>query len=203
MDPLIAKELMPLLGDHGLYVEVGAHDGRSSSNTLILEKRGWRGILIEPVLHNYFKMLQARSPENIFVHAACVGFNFPKPSIKLIYGGLMTLAPEISNLDEDEWVSGSKEFLPIDEHTLAIYAPAKTLNSILNASNYPSTIDFLSIDVEGAELEVLSGIDFNAFRFKIICMECKPNDESELLLLSLGYELLVRARNNSIFGLKV
>lgn len=47
-------------------------------------------------------MLQARSPENIFVHATCVGFNFPKPSIKLIYGGLMTLAPESSNLDEDE-----------------------------------------------------------------------------------------------------
>lgn len=40
MDPLIAKELMPLLGEHGLYVEVGAHDGRSSSNTLILKKEG-------------------------------------------------------------------------------------------------------------------------------------------------------------------
>jgi hypothetical protein len=138
MDPLIAKELMPLLGDHGLLVEVGAHDGRSSSNTLILEKRGWRGILIEPVLHNYFKMSQARSPENVFVHATCVGFNFPNPAIKLIYGGLMTLAPEISNLNEQGWVSGSKEFLSIDEHTLTIYAPSKTLNSILIEANYPS-----------------------------------------------------------------
>src|SRR5438067_7198102 len=79
--------------DGGFFVELGANDGINQSNTLYFEKfRGWKGVLVEPTPHNYFKCRQNRSAANAFHCAACVSFDYKDPFVKILYSNLMTTA---------------------------------------------------------------------------------------------------------------
>ena len=66
-----------------------------------------------------------------------------------------------------------KQFLERDEDNFNFGAIANQLNNILLKANAPKQIDFLSLDVEGAEIEVLKGINHNEYRFKFICIESR------------------------------
>jgi hypothetical protein len=63
---------------------------------------------------------------------------------------------------------------------------------LLDEANAPSVIDFLSLDVEGAELEVLKGVDFARYRFKYMLVECRNLTRLELFLAQQGYALVDR-----------
>ena len=76
-----------------------------------------------------------------------------------------------------------------NEDVFSFGATAVTLNSILEKSKAPKEIDFLSLDVEGAELEVLKGIDFNKFSFKFMLIEVRDIKRMESFLLQHGYLL--------------
>ena len=72
------------------------------------------------------------------------------------------------NLDLDinchnEHIETGKKYLDEGESSFSFGAKSATLNSILQKANAPSLIDFLSLDVEGAELDVLKGIDFKKY----------------------------------------
>ena len=63
--------------DHGFFVELGANDGETQSNTFYFEKnRNWRGVLVEPILHNYLHCRKVRSLGTKIFCAACVGFDY-------------------------------------------------------------------------------------------------------------------------------
>src|SRR5260370_25666350 len=66
-----------------------------------------------------------------------------------------------------------RQFLRPGETVFKFQAPARTLNSILLEANAPARIDFFSLDVEGAEIEVLKGVDHEAFRFRYMLIECR------------------------------
>lgn len=82
---------------NGFYVDIGANDGRSFSNTYHLEKsQGWRGILVEPIMHVYFRSRQIRDlNRNVFFNCAVVGKDYDKEVVELLYSGLMTVAKKI------------------------------------------------------------------------------------------------------------
>ena len=67
---------------------------------------------------------------------------------------------------------------------------AKTLTSILDECRAPTIIDFLSLDVEGAELDVLKGLDFNKYIFKYIVVESRNITRLESYLRKKNYYLL-------------
>ena len=69
-------------------------------------------------------------------------------------------------------------------------ALAKTLTSILEDSNSPQKIDFMSLDVEGAELAVLLGLDFDRYHIKYILVECRDIDALQVFLSSKKYTLI-------------
>ena len=60
-----------------------------------------------------------------------------------------------------------------DELNFKFGAIAENLNNILLKANAPKQIDFLSLEVEGSEIEVLKGVNHNEFRFKLICIESR------------------------------
>ena len=68
-------------------------------------------------------------------------------------------------------------------------AIAVTLNQILITSNAPQNIGLLSLDVEGAEIEVLKGLNHTQFRFKYLCIECRNIEKLEKFLSDYGYVL--------------
>ena len=163
--------------ENGYYVDVGAFDGRSFSNTYHLEKSlGWRGVLIEPVMHQYFRSKQIRSSQNKFFHAACVSKDYREDTVELFYSA--TMSTVVTRGDEKKahaWAEGGAQFLSRAESVERTWSEARTLDSILVESKSPSTIDLLTIDVEGNELAVLEGIDFSSWNFKYIIIETKEN----------------------------
>lgn len=177
----------------GYFVELGANDGVSQSNTLYFEReRSWRGILIEPILHAFLKCKQNRAAENRFYCAACVPDDYDKPFVELTYANLMT-AP--TGLDSDiadarAHAQSGDIYLPAGETTVDVMAPARTLQSILEDASAPDLIDLLSLDVEGAELAVLKGVDHRRFRFRFMLIESRNVDRLTDYLGQQGYMLL-------------
>jgi FkbM family methyltransferase len=179
MDSAVYEILNGKLPKTGFYLDIGAHDGRTSSNTFHLEKMGWNGILVEPMLPKYFKMLEYRNSSNTFVNAACVSPEYQSESLRMIYCDLMSFAPEISSVDQDDWKNGSKQFMRSNEEQLSVFVPVTTVDSLLSKLTAPSYIDFLSIDVEGAELSVLEGLDLSVSEFGLVCIE--TNSEVDVI----------------------
>lgn len=179
--------------DGGFYVELGANDGVTQSNSLYFEKhRRWSGLLIEPAPHNFLKCLQNRSERNTVRCAACVSFGYQPEFVRMTYSNLMSTATglETDIADPQEHARSGRRFLSRHEPVFDFGAIARTLNDILLEAQAPKTIDFLSLDVEGAELEVLKGVDHDAFRFKYILVECRSLPDMQAYLGSKRYRLV-------------
>ena len=160
--------------DSGYYVELGANNGISFSNSLYFERyKSWTGLLIEPAPDRFKELTLNRASKNHFSNAACVGFSYKQDLIALEYSDLMTttLGIESDILDPAKHAKGGSKFWGGD--SFRFFAPAKTLNSILDEARAPTTINFLSLDVEGVELEVLRGVDHSRYRFQYLCIESR------------------------------
>lgn len=174
----------------GYYVEMGANDGIQQSNTYWLEvERGWRGLLVEPALNRYFELRANRSERNDFACVACVDFDYPDEFVKLAYADLMTTAPILSTElpDVDRHLSDAQEHLPENHETVVFGALARPLQAVLDEAGAPSRIDFFSLDVEGAELAVLNGIDHDRTRFAVLLVETRTPEKVSELLEAVGY----------------
>ncbi len=163
--------------ENGYFIELGANNGFSQSNTLYFEiKRNWRGILVEPCPNLYVQCCYFRNRERNFIFCnACVGFDYTEKYVDINYGNLMTTSeslvldiPDGSNFYEKRDKNTS-----IDEKSLKFGSLACTLDTIMAKSNAPKKIDLLSIDVEGAELSVLSGVNYKKYQFKYIVVETR------------------------------
>jgi len=177
----------------GFYVEIGANDGVNQSNTLHFEKAlGWKGVLIEPIPHRFLECKKNRSKENTFFCNACVSDDYKNEFVKIIYSNLMSVAPEL-DLDLErpyEHAATGHQFLDEHEVTFTFGAIAKTLTSILVEANAPRFIDLFSLDVEGAELEVLKGVDFDHYTFGHLLVESRNINRLERFLNQKGYRLV-------------
>jgi FkbM family methyltransferase len=173
---------LSLLGPNspGFFVEFGATNGIDLSNTYLLESHfGWRGILCEPasVWHR-----QLKKNRIAIIDSRCV---FSESGLSLTF--LETGSPELSTING---------FGESDEHAKTRLANRSyqvetvSLMDLLKQHNAPTHIDFLSIDTEGSELEILSTFDFSQYTFGGICIEHNftPNrPKIKRLLDSKGY----------------
>lgn len=185
------KKLISVMGyGPGYFVELGANDGISQSNTKHLEMfHGWRGVLIEPYPGNFQKLQRTRSPYSHFENAACVSFEFPKEVMKLTYSNLMTIPMEGSSdiVDRKLHAESGRKWLRGRETVKTFLAKARTLTSILVEAKAPHLIDLLSLDVEGGEIEVLKGVDHAKYRFKWILVESRDENGISEYLEAHGY----------------
>jgi FkbM family methyltransferase len=185
------KKLISIIGtERGFFVELGANDGISQSNTKHLEMfHGWRGVLIEPYPGNYRKLSRTRSSSSHFVNAACVSFEFPKDEMELTYSNLMTTPMEGSSdvANRKLHAESGKKWLRDRETVKTFLAKARTLTSILIEAKAPPVIDLLSLDVEGGEIEVLKGVDHATYRFKWILVESRDEKRIAEYLEGQGY----------------
>jgi FkbM family methyltransferase len=139
----------------GVYIEAGANDGINGSNTLKLEQSlNWTGLLIEPSKNMFDLCIKNRSSKNIFLNAALVG----EENLKYVQG----------DFDGHLMASINGERL---KRQGDVSVRSLTLNKILAKLNFNKKIDFLSLDVEGYELETLKGIDLNTYTIKFILVE--------------------------------
>lgn len=193
----IDKKLNSLLDyENGYFVELGANDGFTQSNTLRLEIcSGWRGILIEPTPHLYLSCLSYRARiGNSFFCSACVPFDYIDKYVDIDYANLMTRSTSLDTDvgDVESFDHLASQHLANHESRLKFGALARTLTSILDEACAPNDIDLLSLDVEGAELAVLNGTDFQRYRFKYIVIECRDILRVEKVLKSNNYCMVER-----------
>ena len=170
----------------GFFVEVGANRPQFASQTWHLEQLGWTGILIEPQPDLAAALRQARAA-NVFAVACSAPGNA---------GRFMPLhiAGALSSLDRDRMAPGAEPEQVID-------VPVRTLDDILAEARAPAGFDLLSVDVEGHELEVLSGFDFARWRPRLILLEDHVgNLAKHRFLKHAGYRLIRRFENNGWYA---
>ena len=180
--------------DSGYFVELGANDGFTESNTLYLEiKKNWRGVLIEPLPNQFLECCYYRSkPGNHLFCNAAVNNEFKDKYVKMIYANLMSISDNLpSDLENKEsHIVKGRAHLPNNNYIFSFGSEAKTLTEILDEAHAPKEIDFLSLDVEGAELAVLSGVNFEKYKFKYMLIECRDKEKVKFFLSEFGYKLI-------------
>ena len=191
------KKLLNYLNyDNGFYIEIGAHDGITQSNTFYLEKnRNWRGILIEPSKKIFEKCIKYRSNKNYFYNRACVSFNYKSKYLKLNYSYLKTYSDKFLEKKRIKDYILNPEILYGDE-TFTYNALAVTMNSLLLKSNAPKIIDFMSLDTEGAEFEILRGIDFRQYKFKYLLIETNSFLKLKQFMKKNNYDFIKKFNEN-------
>jgi len=166
----------------GYFVEVGANEPRTRSQTWHLEQAGWTGVLIEPQ-PALAAELRAQRTAKVFA-VAC---SSPENA-----GRVMPLhvAGPLSALNRERMAPGAAPETIIE-------VPVKTLDSVLEEAGAAPGFDFLSIDVEGHELEVLRGFDIERWHPRLILLEDHVADLSKhRYLTSYGYRIVRRYENN-------
>ena len=194
----------------GFFVECGAADGQHKSNSLYLELfMNWTGIMIEAE-PEYFAKLKMKKNRNAFLVNACLSpstrtamLNFSSTGSKEASGLTKLMSP------------GQKKRQSVDPKT-AIQVQCLPLYSILAALNIRH-VDYFSLDVEGAELQVLKTIPFTEVTIDVISVEKRVvEDEAATeqkvrdiiaLLSPYGYNLtntlildIILARNTTLLG---
>jgi len=186
-DVVLARGLEP--DEHpGFWIDVGASDPIVDSVTAAFSERGWTGINVEPAAPSYRRLCEHR-PRDINLHCALgrrAGFAklYPGPGGNL---GLSTLVADIA-----EWHYAHDTDVPAP-----VEVEVRTLAEVVE-QYAPATVDFLKVDVEGFELDVLAGADWARFRPRAVVVEAtfpettRPSfGEWEPLLLEQGYRFVL------------
>ncbi len=170
----------------GFFIELGAYDGVMQSNSILFEASGWNGLLVEPNPANYAKCVRAR-PNAIVEHAACVASDYQQRYTTITDVGLMSMTNEsvLHGGAREEWLVRGESF--IDRKRQEIDVPAETLSSILD-KHHIEKVNLMLLDVEGAEIEVLKGLDMTRHAPEYIVAEDAYEEALAEYLATVGYK---------------
>ena len=141
---------------NGFFLDVGSGHGTIGSNTKALEELGWTGICVDP-FPTHMEGRTCRMEKVVVSSAAGQVVKFHTHS------GLGGIADTLGKWKEEA------------EKSPAVELTTTTLGEVLAGANAPPFIHFLSLDIEGAELEALRGVPFDKYRFGAMAIE--HNDE--------------------------
>jgi len=177
-------------GRKGIVVEIGAADGITNSNSLRLIEEGWGAILVEPNFNNYSKIITLHGNNKLVSVENCGCSNLTKTETLYIdhndsYQQLSTFSPKQVQKCKDMY---NCEFEEAEVNVI------KT-SELFEKYNLKK-IEFLSIDTESFDFNVVLGIDFNVVDIELICVE---DQEVSDIIISKGYTLIYRTMSNLIF----
>ena len=177
----------------GSYLDIGAGNFRHGNNTYFLYKKGWSGTAIEPII-SFSRGYKLRRRRDRLIRA-CVSSQFEESRIFYEFHPW-----QLSTMSLDRCLDlGERGIHPRRTYKV----PIMTIKSLEQEIN-PLEPYLLTIDVEGAELEVLAGVDWKVFRPRVICLEDFGNPISNMTpikseMIKLGYKLVSQALLSSIY----
>jgi FkbM family methyltransferase len=178
------------LKKNGYFLEIGASDGIKFSNTYLLEKEyGWSGICVEPIKDDYEKLILNRN-----CHCS-------NNAVYAISGEKLEF-----DICEYNLLSGINKCInryngvSIKEKVIV---ETISFNDLLEKYNAPKFIEYLSLDTEGSEYEILSAFDFEKYKIGLIHVEHnfeepKRNWIKELLLKN-GYKYIGEFKQDDFY----
>ena len=183
----------------GFFVELGAADGLLFSNSYVFEVLGWRGLLVEP--HPALYEACRRNRPGSLVVQAVAGPDDSTGEVDF-FCAENDVGPSLlsfSKADKKHLSRCRKEGLELR----TVRVPYTSLNSLLEGVT--EQVDFLSLDVEGAELEVLAGFDLDRYDPRILLIESHGKDHKDRLdryLLNFNYVSVMERHCNIFYGKK-
>lgn len=182
--------------DNGIFVEAGANDGQTQSNTAYLARhRGWRGLLIEPIPELAARCSVAR-PESIVENCALVASDADGASVPMTFCGLMSVV-------DGGWSDPEAERSHVETgrqiQSLATYhvdVPGRSLSRLLDKHKM-TRVDLLSLDVEGFERQALEGLDLERHRPRFVLVEARFREEIDAILLP-HYDVIAQLSHHDV-----
>lgn len=169
----------------GFFVEIGASDGIELSNTYLLEKMyNWKGICVEPIPKRYELLCKNRP------NSSCCNKAVYKKSDKNVIFDIANNYDLLSGISDN--IDSHKH--EVDCNKTSIIVTTISFNDLLEKYNAPFFIDYLSLDTEGSELEILKSVNLKKYVFGLIDVEhnyVEPRrTQIRKLLTSNGYEFI-------------
>ena len=181
---------------NGVFVDIGAHDGITLSNTKFFEELGWQGICVEPIPEIF---------EKLKINRKCICEQYAVTDEDgigefLVLKGWTEMLSGLANEYVQSHVNrinaeisergGSKEIIPIN---------TIKLQTLLDRHNI-TYIDYLSVDTEGNELKILKSIDFNKTKVFSITVENNYNiSDFKDYLIPLGFRYETNLTQDEVF----
>ena len=174
---------------NGFFLEFGAANGKYLSNTYLMEKKfGWKGILCEPA-KNFMEDLKKN--RTCIIENLCV-WNKSNEVLEFIE----TEVPEHSTITKFSLLD---KIAHLRKKGDRYQVKTITLNDLLEKHNAPQIIDYLSIDTEGSELEILEALNFDKYKISFITCEHMFTEKRKKiydLLISKGYKRIFENFSN-------
>ena len=170
---------------NGFFLDVGSGHGTIGSNTRALEERGWSGICVDP-FPTYMEGRTCQMFKDVVAATAGQTVKFHTHS------GLGGIADTLGKWKDEA------------QKSPAVEMTTTTLGDILARANAPTFIHFLSLDIEGAELDALKGMDLNKYRFGAMAIEHNEEEPKRTDIINYlrqhGYERVHTYRQDDFFA---
>ena len=155
--------------DKGIYLDIGCFNPFMYSNTCLLHKRGWSGINIDinPASIDLFNIAR---PKDFNI---CTTINNEKKLFEVYFDDFFS---PLNTLDKKFYKNFSK---PFSTNKKNITVESKSISEIINLSGIKKNIDFINIDVEGSDFKILTQINIQKLKPKLISIETHNIDGSE------------------------
>ena len=186
-DKWLTEVLFPGLR-HGVFVDVGAHDGVSFSNTLYLEKHlNWTGLAVESMPDVFERLRQNRSCIKV---NGCISARSGTARFRKISGYSEMLSGLVDQYDSRHMDRIEQEIAANGGAFEEIEVTCYRLNELLEQHSIPE-VHYLNVDVEGAELDILRSIDFRAANIHACGIENNYRDyRIPKLMQQMGYRMV-------------
>jgi len=186
---------------NGVFLEAGAWDGEYLSNTLYLEvKLNWTGLLVEPN-EGAFDILKKRNRKAKSINS-CISINrYPEKVVfdaADVFGGIN----EKKETDEDERMKAMRNSIP--KHMRSKYpVQCFPLYSLLIAAGLPR-VDLLSLDIEGAELNVLETVPWEKVDIGMVMIEVEHSNRTAIdeIMLDAGFKVYKEMEKQDVIYVK-
>ncbi len=192
-DKLIYEKFFKNLDKDGFFIDIGAYDGVTGSNTYFFEKHlDWKGILVEPAKGQFDKLKSNRN--NKCINTAAAEKNETLEFIEVTEG-----YTQMSGLNQKDY-NDTYDLLRSDLNSVTKKYNIQT-SIFKDIVQEKKEIDYLSIDIEGGEFNLIKSIDFNFYKVKVISVENnKPNEISyKDYLFSHGFKFFDYCGNDEIY----
>lgn len=182
-------------GFTGTVLDIGANDGITFSNSRALILQGWCGLLVDasPLAYARLQKLYSTNP-----HVQTLNCAVGSEDTDIVFhesGSLITtedvaLVSTSKQSEKNRW-GNSVVFNEIE-------VPCLTFKYLMKLSRF-KTFDFVTIDIEGMELEVLPQMDFEKLQTKMVCVEWNGKNEKKFVEILSGFNLIHKNAENLIF----
>ena len=178
----------------GTFADIGANDGVTFSNTKMLAERGWKGILLEPSPKAYAKLKEIyKGIDGVYTYPFAIGDHNGT--------AILNESASLINSHDVALVSTFKEEEMQRFRSITSYTPVEVKvfrwKTFLNRVKY-KTFDFISIDAEGLDLDILRQIDLSNTR--MVCVEWNGKQKDEFMAACSGFRLIHENGENLIFA---